>query len=85
MTVHESFTAGDPSNSFERYGLRLVEERPPTWMGKHATVRVTPLLPESSPSVADRLVALGFAAFWLAHLAGIVVGLCWALWWLVSA
>lgn len=85
MTVHQSLTAGDPSNSFERYGLRLVEQRPPTWMGKHATVRMTPLLPGSPPSVADRLIALGFTALLLTYVAGIGAGLCWALKWLVGA
>lgn len=55
------------------------------WMGKHETVRVTPLLPVSPPSAADRLIALGFAVFLLAYVAGIGSGLCQALWWLVGA
>lgn len=55
------------------------------WMGKHETVRVTPLLPVSPPSAADRLIALGFAALLLTYVAGIGSGLCWALWWLVGA
>ena len=84
MTAPESSTAGDSSSSFERYGLRLVEERPPVWMRKHETVRVTPLLPVPPPSVADRLIALGFAAFLLTYVAGIGLGLCWALRWLVG-
>jgi hypothetical protein len=54
-------------------------------MGRHESVRVTPLLPVSPPSAADRLIALGFAAFLLAYVAGIGVGLRWALWWLVGA
>jgi len=85
LTVHQSLTAGDSPNSFERYGLRLIEERPPAWMGKHATVGVAPLLPGSPSSVVDRLIALGFAAFLLTYVAGIGVGLCWALRWLVGA
>ena len=84
MTAHPSLTGGDFSNSSERYGLRLVEERPPVWMRKHETVRVTPLLPVPPPSVADRLIALGFDAFLLTYVAGIGVGLCWALRWLVG-
>ena len=85
MTAPESSTAGDSSSSFERYGLRLVEEQLPAWTGKHETVRVTPLLPVSPPSAADRLIALGFAALLLTYVAGIGSGLCWALWWLVGA
>lgn len=85
MTIHQTLTVAESSTSFERYGWRLVEEQLPTWMGKAETVRVTPLLPVSPPSVADRLIALGFAAFLLTYVAGIGVGLCWALRWLVSA
>ena len=54
-------------------------------MGKHEAVRVTPLLPVSPPSAADRLIALGFAALLLTYVAGIGLGLCWALRWLVGA
>ena len=84
MTAQRSLTAGDSSNSSERYGLRLVEERPAAWMRKHETVRVTPLLPVPPPSLPDRLIALGFAAFLLTYVAGLGVGLCWALRWLVG-
>ena len=84
LTAHQPLAGEDSSNSSERYGLRLVEERPPAWMRKQQTVRVTPLLPVPSPSVPDRLIALGFAAFLLTYVAGIGLGLCWALRWLVG-
>lgn len=80
LSTHVSSPAQfDSSSSRQRHGLRLVDERLPAQRRNRAAARAAFLPSLAALSLFDRLVVLGFAIFVLSYVAGVGLGLGWAL------